>query len=289
MDKETKMLAYQAIDENVSDSTARKIIRYVMECELNGFDTIRQTNAYIAEKFHWTIDTTKVAIAKAKKSQFITTTGRDKSRTFELNVQFLKGKMGEIVARKPLRKGAILLQELANVAQEPNHLPNHLPNLEQGANNKDNYNNKNNTKELGRAKALPPSYFDVSLTASPCGDAGTEGSLSNNNVLTNIKHHDTLDVSKTNVGEKGNNKVDYKGIVSEVASILGLQKVAWGQAIKTCKQCIENGFTKDDIIAAANNMKAGDRRYYSIYSLFIKTDYWLNKTEQSDDKGKLSW
>ena len=113
MDRKTKALAYQAIDENVKDTTARQIIRYVMECELNGFDTIRPTNSQIAKKYGWTLNTTKVAIAKAKKSQFITTTGRDKSRTFELNVQFLKGKMGEIQAKKPLKKNSNLLAELA--------------------------------------------------------------------------------------------------------------------------------------------------------------------------------
>lgn len=83
--------------------------------------------------------------------------------------------------------------------------------------------------------------------------------------------------------------MDYKEIIGEVADILGLQKISWGPAIKTCKQCIENGFTKEDIITAANNMKAGDRKYYSMYSLFIKTDYWLSKEAPVAEEKKLTW
>ena len=104
MNRQEKLLANQAIEENVKDSTARKIIRWVMECEINGFDTEYPTNQYLAKKFGWSLNTTKTAVSKAKQSGFITLTGTNKYRTFELNVQFLKGKMAEILAKRPPKK-----------------------------------------------------------------------------------------------------------------------------------------------------------------------------------------
>jgi hypothetical protein len=95
MNKSQKLIAYQAIDNNVEHTTARQIIRYVMECELWGQDTVSPTNKHLAKKYKWSVDTTKVAISKAKKSQFISTTGYGKQRCLELNVSFLKGKMAE--------------------------------------------------------------------------------------------------------------------------------------------------------------------------------------------------
>ena len=96
MDAKTKHLAYKAIYENVQQSTARVIIRYVMECELWQQDTVSPSNKYLSEKFGWTEETVKVAISIAKKSQFITTTGYGKKRCLELNISFLKGKMAEV-------------------------------------------------------------------------------------------------------------------------------------------------------------------------------------------------
>lgn len=96
MDKNQKILAYKAIDINVSDSTARQVIRYVMECELWGQDTVSPARGYLAKKYGWTISTEDSALKIAKKSQFITTTGYGKTRCLELNVSFLKGKMAEI-------------------------------------------------------------------------------------------------------------------------------------------------------------------------------------------------
>lgn len=95
MKEEQKRIAYKAIDDNVEASTARQIIRYVMECELWKQDTISPSIEYLAKKYTWSKDTTKVAISKAKKSQFITTTGYGKNRCFELNVGHLKAKMAE--------------------------------------------------------------------------------------------------------------------------------------------------------------------------------------------------
>lgn len=107
MDDQSKILAYRSIDENVEHTTARQIIRYVMECEIWGIDTISPSNEYLAKKYGWSFETTKVAISKAKKSQFITTTGRSKTRCFELNVGFLKGKMAELHQRKPINKNLL--------------------------------------------------------------------------------------------------------------------------------------------------------------------------------------
>ncbi len=121
MNKEQKLLAYQAIAENVKDTTARQIVRYVLECELFNQDTVSPTNVYLSEKYKWSIETTKVAISLAKKSQFITTTGYGKSRCLEFNVSFLKGKMAEIYQKKIKPK-----LDFSDVV--PNTLPNTLPN-----------------------------------------------------------------------------------------------------------------------------------------------------------------
>lgn len=127
MSPEQKYVANLAIDRWCKDSTARQIVRYVMECELWGQDTINPTNAYLANKYGWTMNTIESAIKLAKKSQFITTTGARKTRRFELNVGFLKGKMAEIVAQKPLKNTTfddVLPQQL------PPNLPPQLPPVE---------------------------------------------------------------------------------------------------------------------------------------------------------------
>ena len=112
MDRKAKLLAYEAIDENIKDSTARQIVRYVFECEVFGQDTIKPSNAYLAEKYNWDkkaikektrLNTTITAIKLAKKSQFITTTGRGRKRCLELNVGFLKGKMAEVAQNRNLK------------------------------------------------------------------------------------------------------------------------------------------------------------------------------------------
>jgi len=173
MNKEQKLLAYQAIAENVKDTTARQIVRYVLECELFNQDTVSPTNIYLAEKYKWSIETTKVAISLAKKSQFITTTGYGKSRCLEFNVSFLKGKMAEIYQKKIKPK-----LDFSDVV--PNTLPNTLPNtfsnkntsLEpqtavfEGDNNNSNNNSNNNNpltpfqgepiKELWNKYKTPP-------------------------------------------------------------------------------------------------------------------------------------
>ena len=166
MNKQERSLAYQAIDENVSDSMARKIIKWVMECELNGFDTIRPTNQYLAGKFGWSDETVRVAISKAKKSGFIATTGTSRNRTFELNVQFLKGKMAEIIAKKPPKKNLDFGDVVGGL---PNNLPNNLPNkLAQNNGGHSASNSNSNSKRKGKtdsaeASSVPSPFFvDVS-------------------------------------------------------------------------------------------------------------------------------
>ena len=129
MNEQIRALAHQAINENVADSTAREICKWVMECELHGFETIHPSNAYLAEHFGWGDETVRVAISKAKKSGFIATTGSKANRTFELNTQFLKGKMAEIQAKRPLKKALDFSDLLLGNDELPNNLPNNLPNI----------------------------------------------------------------------------------------------------------------------------------------------------------------
>jgi hypothetical protein len=130
-----KYYANIAINQNVKDTTARDIIRYVMECELWGQDIVNPSNEYLTKKFGWTAGTTRVAVSLAKKSEFITTTGSAKTRTFELNVSFLKGKIAELVVRSA-RPSLELPNDLPNVLPDispnnsPNILPNKLPNTQ---------------------------------------------------------------------------------------------------------------------------------------------------------------
>ena len=155
MNKQQKLIAYIAINGNITDTTARQIVRYVMECELWNQDTVSPTNEHLAQKYKWTVDTVKVAISKAKKSQFITTTGYGKKRCLELNVSFLKGKMAEAY-QKTLKPKV----DFSDVLPEPpNTLPNTLPNTFSSKNGltkgekaflggyNNNNNNNNNMRE----------------------------------------------------------------------------------------------------------------------------------------------
>lgn len=70
----------------------------------------------------------------------------------------------------------------------------------------------------------------------------------------------------------------------EVAKILGIKKANWARVNQCQKQALESGFTHEDFIEAAKNMAAGDEKYYSIYSVFLKTDYWLAKEREPEAK-----
>ena len=132
-----------------------------MECELWGQDTVSPSNEYLAKKFGWSTDTVKVAISKAKKSQFITTSGYGKKKCFELNVGFLKGEMAKIY-QKTLRPVA----DFSDLPGVPaNTLANTLANsldeeygLTEPQNDKsdayNNNNNNNNLATLGKAEEL---------------------------------------------------------------------------------------------------------------------------------------
>lgn len=73
--------------------------------------------------------------------------------------------------------------------------------------------------------------------------------------------------------------------ISQVARILGVQKASWSRLGQCRKQALGDGFTDDDFIEAAKNMAKADKRYQSIYSVFLKTDYWLSKSEPEEPKG----
>lgn len=78
----------------------------------------------------------------------------------------------------------------------------------------------------------------------------------------------------------------YQTIVAEVASILGVEKLRWSAAIRLCKSAMEDGFTKEDFVQAAQGMKGADKQYQSIYSVFSKPDYWMSKaTQEEETKG----
>ena len=74
-------------------------------------------------------------------------------------------------------------------------------------------------------------------------------------------------------------------IIQGVANILGVEKISWARAMKACRLCLEDGFTEEDIIEAALNMKESDSKYWSIYSVFMKTDYWMSQSKPKTPKG----
>ena len=176
MNQEQKLIAYKAIDSNVEDSTARQVIRYVMECELWNQDTISPSNEYLEKKYGWSKDTTLVAISKAKKSQFITTTGYGKNRCFELNIGFLKGEMAKVF-QKSLRPVADFSDVLPNTLPKrlPNSSPNTLPNTfstENGSTKPQNteiegYNSINHNDNEENVKTFGLTSFEVVSDTQP--------------------------------------------------------------------------------------------------------------------------
>lgn len=67
----------------------------------------------------------------------------------------------------------------------------------------------------------------------------------------------------------------YQSAVSTVQKMLGVKKVNWSRAVKECKEAMEVGFTLDDFVVATRNMMNSDPKFWSLYSVFQKTDYWL--------------
>ena len=82
--------------------------------------------------------------------------------------------------------------------------------------------------------------------------------------------------------------MDQREIIESVAEILGVKQIAWSRAMKVCKECLDNGFTADDILIAAKNMTLADKKFWSLYSVFIKTDYWMTRMEKQE-KPKGVW
>lgn len=77
-------------------------------------------------------------------------------------------------------------------------------------------------------------------------------------------------------------------IVVEVAKRLGFDKIRWGAATKLCKEAMNDGFTLEDFLQAVEGMKAGDKKYWSVYSIFTKPDLWMSKaTKKEENNG--SW
>jgi DNA-binding transcriptional regulator YhcF (GntR family) len=103
MDEQNKILANLVIARWVKDTTARQIVRYVMECELHERGIVKPSNQDLAKMFGWSLQTTEKAISLAKKSEFIATTGSRHGttigRVLELNLNHLRGKMAEEAIR----------------------------------------------------------------------------------------------------------------------------------------------------------------------------------------------
>lgn len=78
-------------------------------------------------------------------------------------------------------------------------------------------------------------------------------------------------------------------IVSTVTNLFGVEKVSWARNMKLCNQCLQDGFTEEDIIKAAVNMSKLDKKYWSTYSLFSKIDYWLAQTKEEKTTPKGTW
>ena len=72
----------------------------------------------------------------------------------------------------------------------------------------------------------------------------------------------------------------YQSAVSTVAKMLGVDKVSWARATKVCKTAMDDGFTLDDFVTATQNMMETDSKYWSLYSVFQKTDYWLSAKQK---------
>ena len=79
-------------------------------------------------------------------------------------------------------------------------------------------------------------------------------------------------------------KYTTKTLIQEVANILEVDKINWPALIKLANQIVLSGFTREDILLAANNMKKGDRKFWSIYSVFNKPDYWMSIYPKEENK-----
>ena len=95
MNEKTRLLIDQVLEENVPNPNARKVIWWVINGELNGFETTHLTNKYLSEKFGWTLEETDKIVAEAKASGFISTT----KTTFELNRQRLRRYVRSVMSR----------------------------------------------------------------------------------------------------------------------------------------------------------------------------------------------
>lgn len=84
-----------------------------------------------------------------------------------------------------------------------------------------------------------------------------------------------------NNGKERRTMVDTKlpqHCVTVIAQLMGVKKFDWSRAVKHAKIALKNGFDLDDFKLAAKNNMAGDPQYFSLYSVFAKTDYWIRQT-----------
>lgn len=79
-----------------------------------------------------------------------------------------------------------------------------------------------------------------------------------------------------------------RDIISHVAGLLGIEKIAWSRTMRDVKLCLADGFTEEDIFRAAENMAKTPKQYHSMYSLFNKIDYWLERDDKPEQP-KGAW
>ena len=164
--KEKRLLAFQTIESSErlrEHSIAKWIVKYIFALEVYGIGEPHPSTKYLCEKYnednngHCSPTTMTQEIWWAKKSEFIATTGRGKTRTFELNVRFLTDEMAKLkglqLKREQERARARMrvLEEFNSVELEviPNNLPNNLPNFE-AQNNRGNFTPNSNSNSKGK-------------------------------------------------------------------------------------------------------------------------------------------
>lgn len=132
--KDSRLLAFKTIEESErlkGHGIARWLVKYIFSLEVYGIGEPHPSNEYLCKKYnadnngHCSLNTMMQEIWWAKKSEFITTTGKGRTRTFELNIRFLTDEMAKVKgleikrAQEKERSRAYLLSQLNSVTENP--------------------------------------------------------------------------------------------------------------------------------------------------------------------------
>lgn len=77
--------------------------------------------------------------------------------------------------------------------------------------------------------------------------------------------------------------------IGTVAHMLGMEKIPWSRVVKAYNIAVKDGYTREDFIKAAKAMQAGPKSYWSLISIFTKTDYWLTQSKSDVTTKKGVW